>query len=482
MKRFLQRVMSLAACFVAVVTCNAAVERPNIVIIYADDLGYGDLGCFGGKNVVTPNLDRLAREGRKFTNFHVAQAVCSASRTALLTGCYPNRLGIHGALGPNANHGISDRETTLAQLLKKQGYATGMAGKWHLGHRPQFLPTRHGFDEYLGLPYSNDMWPHRPDGKKSTYPSLPLIEDEAVIDADVTAEDQARLTSLYTTRAVSFIEKHKEKPFFFYLAYAMPHVPLFAGEAFRGKSGHGLYADVVMEIDASVGRILDTLETNRLADNTLVIFASDNGPWLNYGEHAGTSGPLREGKGTSWEGGVRVPCVMRWPAKLSAGSVCDAFLMTIDLFPTIGRLVDAKMPDLPIDGRDVWPILSGTPGAKNPHEAYLFYYEVNQLQAVASGDGHWKLMLPHVYRTLGGKPGGQGGVPGKYEQRTIVRPELYDLTRDIAETTDVAEKNSEVVARLLEIAEQARADLGDTITKRKGTGVRGPGQVGNPPL
>ena len=467
----------LTVMFIASASCVAAPGRPNVVLIYADDLGYGDLGCFGGKNGVTPNLDRLAREGRKFTNFHVAQPVCSASRTALLTGCYPNRLGIHGALGPNANHGISDREVTLAQLLKKQGYATGMAGKWHLGHRTPFLPTHHGFDEYLGLPYSNDMWPNRPEAAKQQYPPLPLIEGDKPVDAEVTAEDQPLLTEKYTKRAISFIEKNKDKPFFFYLAYTMPHVPLFAGESFRGKSGHGLYADVLMEIDASVGRILDTLETNNLKDDTLVIFASDNGPWLSYGDHAGSAGPLREGKGTCWEGGVRVPCLMRWPGKIPAGSVCESFLMTIDLFPTIAEKVGARLPDHPIDGRDVWPILAGEAGAKNPHEAYLFYYEVNQLQGIVSGDGKWKLMLPHTYRTLGGHSGGLGGVPAKYEQRKIIRPELYDLAHDIGETTDVAEKNPEVVTRLLAVAEGARADLGDAITNRAGAGLRAPDRV-----
>lgn len=478
MKKLSPGLLAFATLFWACGSCPAAPRQPNIVLIYADDLGYGDLGCFGSRHTSTPNLDRMAKEGRKFTSFHVAQAVCSASRTALLTGCYPNRLGIHGALGPKATHGISDREVTLAQLLKKQGYATGMAGKWHLGHLAPFLPTRHGFDEYLGLPYSNDMWPHTPGAtNKADYPPLRMIDGEQVVDPDVTAEDQAQLTSRYTSRAVSFIEKHKDQPFFFYLAHSMPHVPLFAGEAFRGKSGKGLYADVIMEIDASVGKILDTLDVNGLKNDTLVIFTSDNGPWLNYGEHAGSSGPLREGKGTSWEGGIRVPCVMRWPGKLPEGSVCDDFLMTIDLLPTISGFVNAKLPDHPIDGRDVGPILLGATGAKNPHDAYYIYYEVNQLQAVVSGDGRWKLMLPHTYRTLAGKPGGRGGVPVKYEQRTITRPELYDLSHDVSETTDVADKNPEIVGRLMAFAERARDDMGDAITKRQGTGLRPPGRV-----
>jgi len=458
----------------------AAPQRPNVVVVYADDLGYADIGSFGALGIETPNLDRLAREGRRFTNFHVAQPVCSASRTALLTGCYPNRLGIHGALGPKAAHGIADGETTLAELLKTKGYATGMAGKWHLGHHPQFLPVRHGFDEYLGLPYSNDMWPYHPEAKPNTYPPLPLIEGDRVIDADVTAEDQARLTALYTERAVSFIERHKDGPFFFYLAHSMPHVPLFAGERFRGKSAKGVYGDVITEIDWSVGEVLKALKANGLEKDTLVVFTSDNGPWLSYGNHGGNAGPLREGKGTCWEGGVRVPCLMRWPDKIPGGTISDDMLMTIDLLPTLARLVGAELPKHKVDGLDVWPIIAGTPGATNPHDAYVYYFEQNQLQAVVSGDGRWKLQLPHTYRTLAGRSGGRDGVPAKYEERRIAKPELYDLRNDVGETSDVAAKHPEIVQRLLDVAEQARADLGDALTKRQGNGLRPPGRVAPP--
>jgi arylsulfatase len=429
--------------------------------------------------MATPNLDRMAREGKRFTNFHVVQPVCSASRAGLLTGCYPNRIGIHGALGPGATHGISDGEVTIAQMLKQKGYATGMAGKWHLGHRPQFLPTRHGFDEYLGLPYSNDMWPHHPEAKPDTYPSLPLIEGDRVIDSDVSSDDQRRLTTQYTERAVSFIERNKDKPFFFYLAHSMPHVPLHVSDKFQGKSGRGLYGDVVMEIDWSVGEVLKALKTHDLEHDTLVIFTSDNGPWLSYGDHAGTASPLREGKGTCWEGGVRVPCIMRWPGKIPAGSESADMLMTIDLFPTIAGLVDAKLPSHKLDGLDVWPLIAGKSGAKNPHDGYLYYYEQDQLQAVASGDGRWKLQLPHSYRTLAGRSGGRDGLPNSYETRVIARAELYDLVNDLGETTDVAARNPEVVRRLLAIAERARADLGDSLVKRKGDGVRPVGQVKN---
>lgn len=460
----------LAALLLAAVA--TADRPPNIVVIFTDDQGYGDVSCFNPMAFPTPNLDRLAAQGRKFTAFHVAQPVCSASRAALLTGCYPNRLGIHGALGPHSTHGLGDGETTLPELLKARGYATGMAGKWHLGHHRRFLPTHHGFDEYLGLPYSNDMWPHHPEAKAGTYPPLPLFEGDQIVDADVTAEKQATLTARYTERAVAFIRRHKDGPFFFYLAHSMPHVPLYAGQAFRGKSGRGPYADVMAEIDASVGSVLRALHDEGVEDNTLVIFASDNGPWLSYGDHAGSAGPLREGKGTCWEGGVRVPCLMRWPGKIPAATTCDAYLMTIDLLPTIARLAGAKAPERPIDGLDVWPILAGEPGAANPHDAYLFYYETDQLQAIASGDGRWKLQLPHTYRTLDGHHGGKGGVPAKYHQRTIKTPELYDLKADLGETTDVASHHPEVVRGLLDIAERARDDLGDTLTGRAGRGLR----------
>lgn len=452
-------------------------KPPNIVIIFADDQGYADVGCFGATGFATPNLDALAREGRRFTRFHVAQPVCSASRAALLTGCYPNRIGIHGALGPGAKHGISDGEMTLAQLLKQKGYATGMAGKWHLGHHRQFLPVHHGFDEYLGLPYSNDMWPNHPEAKPGTYPPLPMIEGDAVIDPEVSADDQRQLTTLYTKRAVSFIERNKDRPFFFYLAHSMPHVPLFVSEKYKGKSAQGAYGDVIMEVDWSVGQVLQALKDNGIERDTLVIYTSDNGPWLSYGDHAGSARPLREGKGTCWEGGVRVPCIMRWPGRIPAGTSSDAMLMTIDLFPTIAKLAGAPLPDHKIDGLDVWPLLSGEPGARNPHEAYLFYYEQNQLQALATGDGRWKLQLPHTYRTLAGHPGGHDGVPAKYVERKLEQPELYDLDHDPSEATNVADAHPEVVDQLRAEAARARADLGDSLTGRKGTGLRPAGRL-----
>lgn len=482
----MQRAFALLTLLISLAV-NAATNlspQPNIVLIFCDDLGYADVGCFGAKGWKTPNIDRLAREGVRFTQFYVAQAVCSASRAALMTGCYPNRVGIQGALGPNSKIGIHRDEMTLAEVVKQRGYATAIFGKWHLGHERPFLPVHHGFDEYFGLPYSNDMWPWHPDlvdrppeerQRRAGYPDLPLIEGDRVALSPVTAKEQAQLTTWYTERAVKFIERNKSRPFFLYVPHSMPHVPLFVSQKFKDKSAQGLYGDVLMEIDWSVGEILKALRKHRLEKNTLVIFTSDNGPWLSYGNHAGVADPLREGKGTCWDGGVRVPFIARWPGRIPKGSVCAEPAMTIDLLPTVARLIGAPLPAHQIDGRDIWPLLSGQPGAKNSHEAYFFWYADNQLQAVLSGQ--WKLLLPHSYRTLAGRPGGRDGKPAPYDQRKVERTELYNLANDISETTDLAARHPDMVKRLEALAEQAREDLGDSLTKRTGTGNRPPGRL-----
>jgi arylsulfatase A-like enzyme len=442
-------------------------QRPlNVVIILADDQGYGDAGCYGGKGFATPNLDRLAREGVRFTDFYVAQPVCSASRAALLTGCYPNRIGIQGALNDRSTHGISADEKTLAEVLKPRGYATAIYGKWHLGHRPKFLPTRHGFDDYFGLPYSNDMWPKHPTDK---FPDLPLIEGEKVVE---TNPDQTKLTTWYTERAVKFIEKNKDRPFFLYVPHNMPHVPLHVSDKFKGKSKLGLYGDVIMEIDWSVGEILAALKKHNIDGQTLLIYTSDNGPWLSYGNHAGSAGPLREGKSTTWEGGVRLPCLMRWPGHIPAGSVCREPAMTIDILPTVAKLAGAELPKHPIDGLDIWPLISGKPNAKSPHEAFYFYWD-RHLQAIRSG--RWKLHFPHSYSTLADKPGGKDGKPALYTE-TETPLALYDLESDMGETMNVADKHPDVVRRLEALADKARANLGDSATKQKGNSVRPPGK------
>lgn len=443
-----------------------ATRPPNFVFIFTDDQGYGDVGVYGAKGFDTPNLDRMAREGIRFTDFYVAQAVCSASRTALLTGCYPNRLGILGALNPRSNHGISDQEKTIADVLKTRGYATAIYGKWHLGHHPQFLPTRHGFDEYFGIPYSNDMGP-KPGSED--FPEVPLMEGEKVVERK---PDLSQLTTRYTERAVRFIEANKDRPFFLYVPHTMPHVPLGVSDKFKGKSKQGMYGDVMMEIDWSVGQILAALKKHGLDDNTLVMFSCDNGPWLNYGNHAGSAGVLREGKGTSWEGGVREPFIARWPSKIPTNAVCREPAMTIDILPTLAKLAGAELPKNKIDGLDIWPLISGKADAKCPHEALYFYWD-RHLQAIRSGK--WKLHFPHQYRTLAGKPGGQDGKPAAYAQaKTDIV--LFDLENDPGETTDVAGKNPQMVVHLQMLADKAREDLGDSATKQEGKGVRPPGK------
>ncbi|HVV02151.1 MAG TPA: sulfatase [Verrucomicrobiae bacterium] len=460
---------------------------PNVIIIFTDDQGYADVGVFGAKGFKTPNLDRLAKQGTVFRNFHVAQPVCSASRCALLTGCYPTRIGIHGALGPHSKVGISAGEMTLAQLVKQRGYATAIFGKWHLGDAHKFLPLQHGFDEYFGLPYSNDMWPFHPSlaklpidspKRKQLYPDLPMYDGNKVAIPAMTDADQNQMTTWYTEHAVSFIERNRDHPFFLYLAHNMPHVPLHVSDKFRGKTKRGLYGDVIEEIDWSVGQVMDALKRNGLEKNTWVIFASDNGPWLSYGDHAGSAYPLREGKGTNWEGGTREPCIMRWPGHIPAGRDSKQMFMSIDIFPTIAGLIDAKLPEHAIDGLDVWPIISGQRGAKNPHRSYWYYYENGQLQAVVTGDGRWKLQLPHTYRTLGGRPGGTNGMPVPYEHVKLVNPELYDLVKDVSETRDVSQANPDIVQKLEAEAERAREEVGDALTHRVGKGVRPPGQNG----
>ncbi|MEM8525242.1 MAG: sulfatase [Bacteroidota bacterium] len=451
-------------------------QLPNIVLIFTDDQGYQDVGCYGSPDIKTPNLDQMAENGIRFSNFYVAQPVCSASRASLLTGCYPNRLGIHGAYSPYVGKGLNPEEETIAEILKPLGYATAIYGKWHLGSEPELLPTQQGFDEYLGIPYSNDMWPYHPwQGKVFNFPDLPLVENESVID---TLEDQSHITTLYTERAVEFIRKNKEQPFFLYVPHSMPHVPLFVSDKFKGKSEAGPYGDVIEEIDWSVGEILKTLRENDLEENTLVIFTSDNGPWLSYGIHSGRALPLREGKGTTWEGGVRVPCIMQWKGKIEANQIIEQAAMTIDILPTIAELTGAKLPERKIDGVNMTSLLMNEKEAAPHHEAYYFYYHRNQLQAVMSGDGRWKLYFPHQYRSLNGRVGTDDGLPIDYEQNKLTEMELYDLQNNISETENVIATYPEVVAQLLIYAEKIRADLGDELTDRVGVGVREVGKVG----
>ena len=471
--KFSRIALVLSLVFAALIA-SAEDRSPNVVIIFTDDQGYEDVGVFGAKGFETPHLDKMAAEGRKFTHWYAAQAVCSASRTGLLTGCYPNRIGMHGALGPGSRTGLNSDEMTLAEVFKTKGYATAAFGKWHLGDHKKFLPLQHGFDEYFGIPYSNDMWPKHPTSG-ANFPPLPLFDgNERLRIAD--EGDQKMMTTWLTTKAVDFINRKKHKPFFLYVPHPQPHVPLYVSDRFAGTTERGLYGDVIAEIDWSVGEILNAIKTNGLDDNTLVIFTSDNGPWLSYGTHGGSALPLREGKGTAWEGGMREPCIMRWPGKIPAGTICDTPAMNIDLLPTIANLIDADLPEKTIDGLDIWPILAGEEGATNPHkDGYWFYYKRNELHAVS--EGKWKLYFPHQYRTMAGKPGGNDGTPNSYASAKLTEPELYNLADDMSETKNVAAEHPEVVKSLLAKAKIARVELGDKLTTNsdKGAGSRSPG-------
>ena len=437
---------------------------------------------FGSINYETPHINKLAKEGMLFTNFYSVQAVCSASRAALLTGSYPNRIGISGALMPYSTTGLNENEITIAELLKEKGYATSIFGKWHLGFQEKFLPLNHGFDTFLGIPYSNDMWPVDFDGnqisdssdwRKKSYPQLPLIENFNKIDEIRTLEDQARLTTLFTEMSVEFINNNKDNPFFLYLPHPMPHVPIAVSNKFKGKSPQGLYGDLMMEIDWSVGEIVKALKQNNLEENTLVIFTSDNGPWLNFGNHAGSTGGLREGKGTSFEGGQRVPTIMKWPKVISAGSISNNIAATIDVFPTIANIVSSELPKHKIDGVDISSILEGRRDS-NPRDHLYYYYGKNNLEAVRKDN--WKLVFPHESRSYKNVLPKNDGHPGPYSKFTAEYA-LYNLRRDPGEEYNVKELYPEIVKELEDLAEIARNDLGDDLNNRIGNNVRKSGTI-----
>ena len=486
MNKLLQKSLLLGLATSPFYTSGATIEKPqtpNIILIFIDDLGYGDLSCYGASQYKTPNLDKMAAQGIRFTSFLSAQAVCSASRAGIMTGCYPNRVGISGALMPDAKIGLNPSEETIAEVVKKQNYKTCAIGKWHLGHQREFLPLQQGFDEYLGLPYSNDMWPVNFDGKpaasgtnKASYPVLSLIENNDKIKEIKTLEDQAQLTTIYTEKAVRFITENKDHPFFIYLAHSMTHIPLAVSSKFKGKSEQGLFGDVMMEIDWSVGEIMKALEKNWLDKNTLVIFTSDNGPWLNFGNHAGSTGGLREGKGNSFEGGQREPCLMWWPGQISPGTICNKLAGTIDLLPTIAAITNATLSEKKIDGVNILPLLLGDENA-NPRETFLYYYRKNSLEAVRKGN--WKLVFAHPGRTYVGFKPGFDGFPGQTNENFPFQEGLYDLRRDPGERYDVKEYYPEIVAELKKIADKARIDLGDDIQQMPGQNRREPGKVEN---
>jgi arylsulfatase len=442
----------------------------NFVVINLDDVGYGDFSYSGARGYVTPNVDRLAAGGMRFSQFLAVQPVSGASRAGLLTGCYPNRIGFHGAPGPGSPYGIHPEETTLGELLRRKGYRTAAYGKWHLGDAHAFLPLQNGFDEYYGLPYSNDMWPYHPQqGESFSFPDLPTIDGNDVTGYNT---DQTRFTTDYTERAIRFIRAGGKNPFFVYLAHSMAHVPLAVSDRFKGKSEQGLYGDVMMEIDWSVGEIWRTLRELGLEENTLIVLTSDNGPWANYGNHAGSAAGLREAKGTTFEGGNRVPCVMYWKGVIAAGTTCNQLAANIDIFPTLAEISQAPLPERRIDGFSLVPLLRGEAGAC-PRKTFAYYYNQNDLEAVT--DGAFKLVFPHRHRTYTAYVPGNDGQPGKVETAEVRRAELYDLRRDPGERYDVLSLYPEAAARLMEFARQVREDLGDNLTRTKGSGRRDPG-------
>ena len=453
-------------------------KQPNIVVIFMDDMGYGDPDFNAGIGYTTPNMDQLAAQGMRFTNFYAAQPVCTASRAGLLTGCYPNRIGMYGAFSPWTKDALNPKEETIASLLKKKGYNTCMVGKWGLGSLPPFTPTHYGFDKYLGLLYSNDMWAVNYDGKPITdtnnkkyrYPPLPLYEGDRVVKYIQTLKDQGELTQRYTQFSVDFIKENKSHPFFLYLAHTMVHVPIMASPQFLGKSGVGLFGDVIEEVDWSIGQILKTLKEEGVDKNTLIVFTSDNGPWLNYGNHAGNTGGLREGKGTSFEGGIREPCAISWPGHIPAGTVCNKIASAIDLLPTIANICNAPLPSEKIDGVNILPLLLSEPNA-NPRTDFAYYYNRNDLEAIRKGQ--WKLVFPHQSRSYKVYPPKNDGWPGKTAQ--VSEPlALYDLSVDPGETMDVQTEHPDIVKQLEVLADQYRKELGDNLTHTTGAGTRPP--------
>jgi arylsulfatase A-like enzyme len=435
-------------------------EQPNVVVIFIDDLGYGDIGPFGATLQKTPNLDRMAAEGRKLTSFYAAP-VCSVSRAQLLTGCYGPRVGDPWVYMPAAHGGLSSDEFTIAERLKPLGYATACVGKWHLGDQPGFLPTHHGFDRYLGIPYSNDM---QKTSAETGERVVPLVRDDKV--AELLTDDQQRtIVERYTAEAVEFIKDSKGKPFFLYMPHTAVHIPLFPGKDFDGKSDNGPFGDWVAEVDWSVGEVLAAIRENGLDEKTLVIFTSDNGPWIGWVKDVTSAGPLRGSKGSTWEGGVRVPTIARWPGRIPAGTSCDAVAGTIDLLPTMVTLAGGTVPSEPvIDGRDLSGLLFGT-AAESPREAH-YYFSSGDLDAVRQG--RWKLVVAPQPEKMGRDA---PKVPASMES-----PRLYDLDADIGETTNVAADHQEVVKKLRGLAARMTSELIDPESPAR----RPPGHVENP--
>ena len=420
-------------------------RAPNYIVIFCDDLGYGDLGCYGSKKNRTPRIDQLAAEGMRFTDFYSSSPVCTPSRSSLMTGCYARRVGMHEdftghwVLIPRSRRGLNPEELTVAEALKAKGYATICIGKWHLGDQPQHLPTAHGFDEYYGIPYSNDM-----QSARRGDPPLPLVDEKTVIEAPA---NQATLTQRYTRRAVEFIEKNKARPFFLYLPHTFPHLPLFASKDFHGKSANGRYGDSVEEIDWSTGQILDCLDRLKLSNDTVVIFTSDNG---SNGRNGGSNAPLSGNKGSTMEGGMRVPMIARWPGRIPAGSSCKELSSTMDFLPTFAAISEAKLSGAKIDGFDISPLLLGKENATSPYEVF-YYYRRRQLQAIRWGDWKWHLPLEKTHPNWTTPKATGRGRPAK----------LYNLAKDLREKNNVLKDNPDVMKEMRKLAKQAVSSIGN---------------------
>ena len=434
--------VSLAPLFVcSLVWSQETTRKPNFIVIFTDDQGYQDVGCFGSPNIKTPVLDRMASEGMKFTDFYAMAPICSASRAGLLTGCYPPRVGTTGVYFPKHDRGLNPEEHTIAEVLKPMGYATGVIGKWHLGHHKEFLPTNQGFDYYFGVPYSNDMDPVKKPGGRDLDKSfidndisrwnVPLMRNEEIVERPAY---QPTLTKRYTEEAVNFIEQHQDEPFFLYLPHTMPHIPIFVSEDFHTDDPKLAYQRCIEEIDWSVGKVLEALKQNGLDENTLVVFTTDNGPWLNLKppHHGGSAGPLRAGKFTTFEGGMRVPTIVRWPGKVPSGSVCSEVAATFDLLPTFATLANAPLSDRKIDGENIWPLMSGE-SKNSPHDAFYYYAGGGQLRSMRKGN--WKV---HLERQQ-----------GRGNKKKSFPPMLFDLSRDLGEQNDLAQVKPGLLASLV---------------------------------
>jgi len=446
----------------------AATIAPNLIIIFVDDMGIGDLSCYGQKAYKTPNLDRMAREGVRFADFYVASPACTPSRAALMTGCYPVRVGLPQVLNPDSKIGLNPDETTIAEVAKSKGYRTAIFGKWHLGVG-NLMPRTHGFDEFYGIPYSHDMWPPNSNGK---WPPLFVYNNETPEREIRSLDDQAELTNALTEKTLDFIGRNRKNPFLVYLPLNQPHVPIAPSAKFRGRSKAGAYADQILEIDDSVGRILNGLKKLKLDRKTMVMFSSDNGPWLPYGNHAGSAGIYREGKGTTFEGGFRVPGIFWMPGTIPPGKVQTEMASTMDVLPTFASLIGAKSPEKEIDGHDITPLVKCEVGAKTPWK-WMYYYWPAELQAVRSGE--WKLHVPHNHRHQN-QPSGKDGKPaGETTEKQELA--LYNLRTDPGERTNLADQNPATVARLMRFLESGRTELGDSLSQKGGLGIRDPGRL-----